>query len=392
MKTRIRSLAACCLFWIAGTVSAAPTLWLYVPYGTPTQVSDNPRVRTALEATAYAYWPYITVAAGYTLSCDGLGISLQEQKEASNTTLSFPNTVATYIPYQGGVLERDLAWWMPKTECRTCALNAKGVAAESVVSIGASKGFNISFNLGNETTTITTPTFDMCRPELKTCTVANAAVTLLTETGESKRLDAVSGGTLQRKGGAEDGRAMVMDEYALVKGGADGARFSYTSAGFGESQVALSGTAATGKSRLVAELVNAAAIERELPSTTGLLIKHQAQHPANHNFAPVPTASFTQQDIADSRLNGERGFAIVQLGESGKVMQVQALSTTGRPAPPSLKESLARAIRTSFPDERRHDHTVYWAYEVQDGAVKNVGDALVTLPMCCPKPCPGRCP
>lgn len=188
---------------------------------------------------------------------------------------------------------------------------------------------------------------------------------------------------LKRLGVAEDGGTIIVDEYAVLDAGTSKAVFA--SEGFpgnhlGSLTMALrpfDGVRPVGE-RPVRQ-------EPHGVSARVLVIQHQRGHAPNANFAETPMAEFVPQAISTDELDGQRGFAVIVMGESGQVREIKTLTAQGRVSNAKLRRALASGIKTGFPDERRHDHTVYLAYEIRDQTLAQVGVPVVTLPMCnCP--------
>lgn len=213
--------------------------------------------------------------------------------------------------------------------------------------------------------------------------VADVEVSLMTIDGVVQSVEpAFPPSDLTRPAIAEDGREIIVDEFAVL--GADASSAAFASEGFTADQlssisVALhpsDGARAPG-ARTVGQATGARA--------QVLVIQHQPGHAANANFAPTPVARFEPQSISTRELEGQRGFAVITVGNSGQVREVKTLTEQGRISNAKLRRALANGIKTTFEDERRHDHTVYLAYEVRGQTVSQVGASFVTLPMC-------RCP
>jgi hypothetical protein len=225
---------------------------------------------------------------------------------------------------------------------------------------------------------------------------ASDAISLLTIDGDVQSIAEIPQPQLRRIAAAEGGRNVVVDDYALVQQQAKGPQITYATDAF---RVAPDNLAAVGKRMETAarslQEHNTTAAVRAAPTRalrrTGLLVRHQSDHPAGHNFTPKPQTDFLPQVILADELEGQRGFAIVSVGETGSVLQVQLLTGAGRTRAPELRAAIASGVRTTFQDERRHDHTIYMAYEVGGHEVRRVGQSLVTLPMCCGG-CQGICP
>jgi hypothetical protein len=182
---------------------------------------------------------------------------------------------------------------------------------------------------------------------------------------------------LKRLGVAEDGGRIVVDEFAVLDVGTSKAAF--TSQGFAGNHL----SSITMALRPVGE--RNVRQESQGVSAQVLVIQHQRGHALNANFAETPMAEFVPQAISTNELEGQRGFAVIAMGASGQVREVKTLTGQGRVSNAKLRRALASGIKTSFPDERRHDHTVYLAYEVRDQTLSQAGMPIVTLPMCvCP--------
>lgn len=243
------------------------------------------------------------------------------------------------------------------------------------------------------------------------CGIANPETSILSISGEQATLPVASLSPLTRRGVAEDARAIVLDEYALVHIGSPHASFQHVSENFQAtpslvnalmSQVDSGPVAVPG--RAVVPLQAAAgngvnpegspgpdATQARSGSVAALVIQHQREHPANERFAPVPHITFAPQVLAGSPPAHERkGFAIVDFGESGSTLRVDAISASGAPAESAIVTAISGAVSTQFSDDRRHDHRVYLAYEIDGGVLRAVGSPLVTMPQCCGPPigCP----
>jgi hypothetical protein len=121
-----------------------------------------------------------------------------------------------------------------------------------------------------------------------------------------------------------------------------------------------------------------------------LLVRHQAVHPANSNYTPTPQTWFTPQQVTAPELQGARGFAVVTVGQSGRVLATRAVSASGEINDSGLLSAIATGVGSEFRDSRRHDHTVYLAFEVRRGELRTLGEGIVTLPMCCGPGGPGE--
>lgn len=230
------------------------------------------------------------------------------------------------------------------------------------------------------------------------CALADTTLSLLTINGEVHPVSGAINSELQRIGLAEYGRAIIVDEFAVLYSGPKSPVVSFASEGFPLAAYQLTalvpaiGLTATelnlggaSETLTAGQPKNAA---RVLQTPQNLLIQHQRVHPPNHYFVPTPTAEFVPQPVIADEVEGQRGFAIVDLGESGQVLRIKILSRDGLLRNRELQTAIANGLKTNFQDERRHDHTVYLAYEVRDQTISQVGTSLVTLPMCNgPPPC-----
>jgi hypothetical protein len=115
-----------------------------------------------------------------------------------------------------------------------------------------------------------------------------------------------------------------------------------------------------------------------------LQIRHQRHHPLNDRYAPLPEASLQAVPLLDADVEG---FAALRFGASGRLLEVSVYPTRGS-ATPALEQALAQAARTRAPDERRHDHTVYFAFRAENGVLAPEGRGFVTQPECCGRQCP----
>jgi hypothetical protein len=222
------------------------------------------------------------------------------------------------------------------------------------------------------------------------------AVTLLTLDGELRSVPMGREPATRRLGLAEGGQGVIVDEYAVVSGSSRGPKILVASEAFSPSGDELR----TIETKLAAapfakvDTTNAPASELGSAATRleGLVVTHQQAHSPNHNWTPTPLIAFVPQRVAATagNLDGRKGFAIVTFGETGQVLSVKLLDNTGEQNIPALQESIAAGIRSTFLDERRHDHTAYIAYKVTGQFVSQSGNGLVSLPMCCP--CPRPCP
>lgn len=220
------------------------------------------------------------------------------------------------------------------------------------------------------------------------CTMSSAAadveLSVMTLDGAVQRIEQPSTPPdLKRLGVAENGGPITVDEFAVVDVGT--LKTAFASEGFVRAQ--LSSMSATLRPSATVQPLGqrSAPQESQRVSAPVLVIQYQRGHALNANFAETPIADFVAQGISTNELEGQRGFAVIAMGASGQVREVKTLSGQGRVSNAKLRRALASGIKTSFPDERRHDHTVYLAYEVRDQTLSRVGTPVVTLPMCnCP--------
>lgn len=115
-----------------------------------------------------------------------------------------------------------------------------------------------------------------------------------------------------------------------------------------------------------------------------LIIQHHGVHEANAYYAPKPIVTFFEQQFDKGMLVERRGFAIAKVGESGRVQSVIVLAGGRELANAKLQQAIASGIKSASPDSRRHDHFVYIAFEAHGNTIRQVGELLVTLPMCNP--------
>jgi hypothetical protein len=211
------------------------------------------------------------------------------------------------------------------------------------------------------------------------CAVASPASTLLSVDGAAADLGRGSAAPLTVLGTADDGTRVVVDQFAIAS--VLGVRTRLSGSSFGFSKV-----------------LDTTRVDHELRSamsgkpTTALLIQHQGAHPANHNFAKV---LFRPQDFRPTDVSMRRGWAAMTFGKTGQLHDVALLSEHGARTSPDVAAALRAAVRTEFLDDRRHAHTVYFAFEVTDRQIHLKGQPIVTMPMCCPcetQPGGGQCP
>jgi hypothetical protein len=115
-----------------------------------------------------------------------------------------------------------------------------------------------------------------------------------------------------------------------------------------------------------------------------LQIRHQRRHPDNDRYAPLPLARLRSVPLPDADVSG---FAALRFGASGRALGTSVYATRGE-VTSALEQALAQAASTQAPDERRHDHTLYFAFRTQDGMLVPEGLGFVTQPQCCGRPCP----
>lgn len=214
--------------------------------------------------------------------------------------------------------------------------------------------------------------------------VAAVEVSLMTIDGIVQSVEqAPHASVLTRTGIAEDGRSIFVDEFAVVRGSSSSVAFA--SPGFKADQLRSTFVALHPSAGVGSRDARTMDYSTRRASSPVLVIQHQQGHAANANFAPTPVVRFAPQSIATPELDGRRGFAIISIGESGQVLEVKTLAEQGRISNAKLRRALASGINTTFMDERRHDHTVYLAFEVTGGTISQVGAPVVSLPMClCP--------
>jgi hypothetical protein len=213
---------------------------------------------------------------------------------------------------------------------------------------------------------------------------ADVEVSVLTLDGVVQQIDPPNTAPeLKRMGVAESGGPVTVDEFAVVDAGT--LKTAFVSEGFARSQLSSISIALRPAGGVQPLARSNASQESQRMSAPVLVIQHQRGHALNSNFAETPLTEFATQPISTNELDGQRGFAVIAMGASGQVREVKTLSAQGRVSNAKLRRALASGIKTSFPDERRHDHTVYLAYEVRDQTLTQIGRPVVTLPMCnCP--------
>lgn len=229
--------------------------------------------------------------------------------------------------------------------------------------------------------------------------IAATVVTVLTADGEVQRVNGVSKPRPTRLDVGENGQGILVDEFAVVITGPAGAGVAFASESFATGRDELRKIAAyaaplptrTASSRAEVS-TGGGLVKRRVPTKPALVVQHQAIHAANDNYTPTPEARFVPQVVESKASEGSRGFAVITMGQSGRVLHVKTLTSEGEVSDPALAAAIANGAETNFWDARRHDHTVYLAYQVRDGEVRQLGRSLVTLPMCCrPEPCNPRC-
>lgn len=150
------------------------------------------------------------------------------------------------------------------------------------------------------------------------CAIIDPVTSALSIDGEVQTLpDAGPNAPLTATRTATDGRRIVSDEVGVRSDGAypvqDGAR------------------ANSGK------------------GAPALYVRHQATHANNGRYAPTPRVRLLTQRLANSGgLHGLQGFAIVELGASGRVVRVQATSGSGGAAPDVIRHAIASGVRSEL--------------------------------------------
>jgi hypothetical protein len=220
------------------------------------------------------------------------------------------------------------------------------------------------------------------------CAMAAPVTSALSLAGRRSLLPPTGEHELTRLGQAEDARSIVLDEYALHPGSA-GATFIQRSEGFKISP--LIGAALESYAEVARQnaLPDAGRTPDTVTGAPALVIQHQQEHEANAAFAPAPQVTFTPQPHAGSPESASRGFAIVDIGASGRILHTRIVANAPVAALSELEAAISHGVQTQFLDARRHDHRVYFAYQIEQQVVRMVGSPVVTLPMCCrPPPCP----
>jgi len=207
---------------------------------------------------------------------------------------------------------------------------------------------------------------------------AASMLSLLTLDGDVQPLADRPAQQLRRIAPAENGFGVVIDEYALVKAAKSGASILFATDAFDRGQAEL----ADANRRLASGSPDVSNL-RTIREPLGLVIRHQRGHDPGHNFTPTPIAEFRAQRVAPVDLEGQRGFAIVAIGETGRILKVTILTRDGPIRRPDLQAAIAAGTRSTFQDARRHDHTLYFAYRISAQEIVPIGRPIVTLPMCC---------
>jgi hypothetical protein len=215
--------------------------------------------------------------------------------------------------------------------------------------------------------------------------VAEVVLSGLSLMGEQRMIGPAAESDLGRVGIGEDGRLQVVDEFAVFDPRA-ARRVPFASEGFNVEKGQMMALQASSPERSTAVASRSTKLRnpRLAPRAGGveLLISHQVGHAPNSNFAPTPSADFVPQAVAGAVADGQKGFAIVDVGASGEILRVKLLSPDGPVDDKALTQAVRDGVKTSFQDERRHDHTVYMAYQVQGQMVARVGVPIVTMPEC----------
>jgi hypothetical protein len=228
--------------------------------------------------------------------------------------------------------------------------------------------------------------------------LAEEELTMMTLDGRQLDVADVPQPQVRRISGAEGGFNVSVDDFAVLRRTGQRLRVSFSTQGFvldDEQLVA------------AARLLDAPSDDpagndsrgskasprdgRSARADWALVIRHPYVHPPGHNYTPTPRMEFLPQVMVSDEFEGRSGFALVYIGETGRIRQVRLLDETGPARAPVLQAAIAKGVTTQFQDERQHDHVVYMSYEVRNHEVRQVGQSLVTLPMCCGG-CTGVCP
>lgn len=215
---------------------------------------------------------------------------------------------------------------------------------------------------------------------LSTMHAAQAELTVLTIDGEVRTISANFDSAQRRVALGENGLPMVVDEFAAVRTRDRGTELSFITEALEPSRARL----ATLKINETPNHSRLAAATRNPALSEALIIQHQPGHPPNHNFTPTPSAEFVSQPVIAEALEGHRGFAVVGIGESGRILRLKLFLHGQVLMDRNLETAIIDGLKTTFKDERRHDHTVYMAYEIRSQTVSQLGSSAVTLPMCVP--------
>ncbi len=227
--------------------------------------------------------------------------------------------------------------------------------------------------------------------------MADQELTLLTIDGRELQVAEVAQPSLRRIESSEGGFNVAVDDYAVLRRSGRRLRLSFSTEAFriDDDQLAaarrLLDADSSDSGGVYSNASDASRSDgKAAPAESALLIRHPYVHPAGHNYTPTPRAEFLPQVMPDG-FEGRNGFAVIAIGESGRVRQVKLLDQTGQVRLHPVQAAISKGISSQFEDEQRHDHTVYMAYEVRNQELRQVGEFLVTLPMCCGG-CVGICP
>ena len=228
--------------------------------------------------------------------------------------------------------------------------------------------------------------------------VAEHELTMMTLDGRQLEVADVPQPQVRRIESAEGGFNVAVDDYAVVRRTGQRLRpsFSTQALALNDEQLAIAARLLNAPSDGLGggdARGNKATPGAGQPGRTdwAIIIRHPYTHPPGHNYTPTPRAEFLPQVMVSDEFEGRSGFALISMGETGHVRQVRLLDDTGPVREPALAAAIVKGLTTQFEDERRHDHIVYLAYEVRNHEVRQVGESLVTLPMCCGG-CTGICP
>jgi hypothetical protein len=159
---------------VAGLVAPilnARAVTISVQLLSPTQVTTTAWFRGGLLATGSTDFYTISVAAGFTVTCEYNSLSINAESGSTLTDYFRPPgplylTVPVPVPAPGSY---QTANWgaVAEGECKVCNFAWKGTATGESVGFSG-HGASVSFSTGSETRS-NTVTFQMCKPGTEEC-------------------------------------------------------------------------------------------------------------------------------------------------------------------------------------------------------------------------------